>query len=198
MSDAAPEQRVRAGLRDPYQWKLWLAGLFGARYDGLTHFSIVAPGVLMRSGQPRVRDLDQIRTKHGLRTIVCARGGTRHPLRGRWFRKERRWCAENDVDLVHMPFSDQRVPPEDVFERFLAIMRDQGKHPVLVHCEQGFHRTGILTAAYRIAIEGWSLADALNEMGQRGFETDQPKRAGLANALRAWAVAYAAKGARRE
>jgi protein tyrosine/serine phosphatase len=180
-------QRPRTGIRDPHQWKLWLAGLVGARYDGLTHFGIVAAGVLMRSGQPRARDLDTIRDEHGLKTIVCARGGTRHPLRGRWFRKERAWCDQRGVHLEHMPFSDSATPPADVFERFLTLISDPARRPVLVHCEQGFHRTGILCAAYRIRVEGWPLEKALEEMRAAGYEFDRPKRRPLADALRQWA-----------
>ncbi len=187
-NQAALKPASRPRWMEPQQWWLWLQGLVGARYDGLAHFSVVAPGVLMRSGQPRVADLDTIRRKHGLGTIVCARGGTRHPLRGRWFRKERAWCESNGISFVHLPFSDERMPPEDVFERFLRVF-DEGGGPVLVHCEQGFHRTGVLCAAYRIAREGWPLQRALDEMDQLGFESYKPKRRPLIEALSSWATA---------
>ncbi len=187
---AAPP-RVRTGWRDPHQWALWLSGLIGSRYDGLTHFAVVEPGVLLRSGQPRLRDLDEIRATHGLQTIVCARGGTRHPLRGRWFRQQRAWCARHNVHLEHMPFSDGATPPADIFERFLTIVADAARRPVLVHCEQGFHRTGILCAAYRIRFGGWTLDQALAELRERGFEFDRAKRRPLADAFQQWAATRA-------
>ncbi|MBI5863682.1 MAG: tyrosine-protein phosphatase [Planctomycetes bacterium] len=186
-------QRANHAL-EPWQWWLWLTGLVGSRYDGLRHFSVVEPGVLLRCGQPRTRDLEQIRNQHGLRTIVCARGGTRHPLRGRWFRLERRWCAAAGVQLEHMPFSDKATPPADVFERFLTLLRDPQRRPLLVHCEQGFHRTGILVAAYRIALCGWSMQQAVDEMGSQGFQAENPKRAGLRQALAEWAGARQPEG----
>lgn len=170
-----------------WQWRLWLSGLFGSRYDGLRHFHVVKPGVLLRCGQPRVEDLEHIREKQGLRAVVCARGGTRHPLRGRWFRRERAYCAARGIHLEHMPFSDRAVPPSEVFDRFLGLVRDPANHPVLVHCEQGFHRTGVLCAAYRIAVEGWTVDAALEEAERLGFQTDVPKRNGLIAALREWA-----------
>lgn len=174
----------KTGLRSSHQWHLWLAGLVGSRYDGLVHFHVVTPGVLLRCGQPHTRDLDTIRGEHGLKTIVCARGGTRHPLRGRWFRKERAWCSAQGVQLVHMPFSDAAVPPADVFAQFVQLARDPTNHPILVHCEQGFHRTGILCAAYRIEVERWTWEDAVAEMQRFGFELDRPKRRPLFDALR--------------
>lgn len=172
-----------------HQVWMWLTGLVGSRYDGLHHFAVVRPGVLMRCGQPRVRELRRIRDKHGLRTIIVARGGTRHPLRGRWFRKERAFCRQAGVELVHMPFSDKRTPPADVFDCFVEILRDPSSHPVLVHCEQGIHRTGILCAAYRVALEGWSLEDAIAEARAAGFHPDDTRRSGLIDALRHWHAA---------
>jgi protein tyrosine phosphatase (PTP) superfamily phosphohydrolase (DUF442 family) len=181
--------RPRSGPFDLHQWRLWLAGLVGSRYDGLCHFAVVEPGVLMRCGQPRVRELEQIRNEHGLRTVVCARGGTRHPLRGRWFHKEQAYCAHHGIRLEHMPFSDAATPPQAVFDRFLEILAQPESRPVLVHCEQGFHRTGILCAAYRIRVCGWSIERALDEMRSFGFDCARPKRRPLLEALRAWADA---------
>ena len=183
---SAETRTVRSGVGDSHQWRLWLAGLVGSRYDGLTHFSVVVPGVLMRCGQPRVCDLERIRAEHGLTTVVCARGGTRHPLRGRWFRKERAWCERSGVRLEHMPFSDSALPPEHIFDRFLGIVEAVANRPVLVHCEQGFHRTGVLCAAYRVRCCGWSLERAMREMDEFGFQTARAKRQPLLDALRRW------------
>ncbi len=188
---AAPRgaPRVRTGWRDLHQWRLWLAGLVGSRYDGLTHFQVVEPGVLLRCGQPRIGDLETIRAQHGLRTVVCARGGIHHPLRGRWFRKERAWCARRGIELVHMPFSDAATPPAQIIDDFLSLVADPHRRPVLVHCEQGFHRTGILCAAYRVRCGHWRIERAVDEMRQLGFETERAKRRPLYDAWRAWAAA---------
>lgn len=169
------------------QIRMWLSGLAGSRYDGLYHFAVVAPGVLMRSGQPRMRELELIREKEGLRTIVCARGGTRHPLRGRWFRLEKGFCARHGVRLAHFSFSDHSTPPADVFDNFIRIVAEPANHPVLVHCEQGIHRTGILSAAFRIAVQGWAVERAWDEMAQFGFDVAKPRSRPLADALRKWA-----------
>lgn len=173
--------------RNRWQWGLWLSGLVGSRYDGLRHFHVVQPGILYRCGQPRVRDLEWIRGQHGLKTIVCARGGTRHPLRGRWFRLERQFAAQTGVRFEHWPFSDSALPPADVFDRFVELLRDPANHPVLVHCEQGFHRTGVLCAAYRVAVCGWAMEAARAELGELGFELSRAKRRPLLAAFENWA-----------
>lgn len=186
--NATPAPTLGGVARNPplRQLGLWLSGLVGSRYDGLAHFHVVDPGKLMRCGQPRTRDLDEILRHHGLKTIVCARGGTRHPLRGRWFRRERAWCAARGAELVHLPFSDAATPPAEVFDRFLAIARSSQHWPVLVHCEQGFHRTGVLCAAYRVRVGGWAVEQALEELQRLGFELHRAKRQPLLEALRAY------------
>ena len=168
---------------------MWLSGIIGSRYDGLFHFDVVDPGVLMRCGQPRLRELEEIRRRFGLRTIVCARGGTRHPLRGRWFRKEKVWCERYGVEFIHMPFSDRAQPASEVFDRFAEIMRNSRAHPVLVHGEQGIHRTGILSAVYRLTVMNWPLDRAVREMQRLGFDMRDGKRRPLVDALRRWSLA---------
>ncbi len=169
-----------------HQLWMWLSGIIGSRYDGLFHFDVVDPGVLMRCGQPRVRELEQIRQRFGLKTIVCARGGTRQALRGRWFRKEKAWCEQRGVDFVHLPFSDRTVPASEVFDRFAEIMRNPRAYLVLVHCERGTHRAGILSAVYRLAVMNWPLDRAVREVERLGFDMRDGKRRRFVDALQHW------------
>jgi protein tyrosine/serine phosphatase len=48
-------------------------------------------------------------------------------------------------------------------------MDDPTNHPVLIHCRAGLHRTGVLTAVYRMEYEGWSTREAFNELKSNGF-----------------------------
>jgi protein tyrosine/serine phosphatase len=38
-----------------------------------------------------------------------------------------------------------------------------------LHCKAGLHRTGVLTAVYRMEYEGWSPQQALAELKANGF-----------------------------
>lgn len=165
-----------------HQFWMRLSGIVGSRYDGLFHFEVVDPGVLMRCGQPRLRELEEIRRRFGLKTIVCAC----HPLRGRWFRKQKAWCEQRGVDFIHMPLSDRAGPANEVFDRFADIVRNPRAHPVLVHGEQGIHRTGILSALYRLAVMNWPLGRAIREMERLGFDLRDGKRRPLVDALQRW------------
>ncbi|NIG54992.1 dual specificity protein phosphatase family protein [Chitinophaga sp. Cy-1792] len=50
----------------------------------------------------------------------------------------------------------------------LKILQTSPK-PVLIHCQHGSDRTGVITAMYRIVIQGWSKEAAIREMEQGGF-----------------------------
>ena len=60
-------------------------------------------------------------------------------------------------------------PEEEDVVRFLKIVTDPGRSPVLVHCQHGADRTGTMCALYRITVQGWSKEEALKEMMQGGF-----------------------------
>ena len=51
-------------------------------------------------------------------------------------------------------------------------MNDPASQPVYVHCVGGRHRTGVMTAAYRMTHEGWSGDQAFKEMKQYNFGSD--------------------------
>lgn len=53
--------------------------------------------------------------------------------------------------------------------RFLRIVTDPKRTPVLVHCQHGADRTGTMCATYRISVQGWTKAEALREMTEGGF-----------------------------
>ena len=60
-------------------------------------------------------------------------------------------------------------PEEEDIVRFLRIVTDPQRVPVLVHCQHGADRTGTMCAIYRIAVQGWSKEEALREMKDGGF-----------------------------
>ena len=57
---------------------------------------------------------------------------------------------------------------EDVI-KFLRIATTPALQPVLVHCQHGSDRTGTMVAIYRVTHDGWSKAQAIDEMVNGGF-----------------------------
>jgi tyrosine-protein phosphatase SIW14 len=67
---------------------------------------------------------------------------------------------------THMPPSSAQIA------QFMSIVNDPASQPVYVHCVGGKHRTGIMTAIYRMTNNGWTADQAFSEMKQYKFGAD--------------------------
>lgn len=74
------------------------------------------------------------------------------------------------MQFYRIPLTTTERPSEAAIAQFLAIVNDPAKQPVYVHCQGGRHRTGALTAVYRMTTDGWSADRAYQEMKQFNFE----------------------------
>lgn len=65
-----------------------------------------------------------------------------------------------------------RRPTAAQLAQFLSLVNDPASQPVYVHCVGGRHRTGVMTASYRMTHEGWTADQAFKEMKQCTFGAD--------------------------
>lgn len=127
-------------------------------YVGLPNFAEVSPH-LFRGGQPGVDGLEALK-KMGVNIIIDMRGS----------KSSHEEVAVRKLGMQyiaipwHCPF-----PSDAVFARFLKVIQENPKKKVFVHCRLGDDRTGMAIAAYRMANQGWSADEALNEMKEFGF-----------------------------
>ena len=69
----------------------------------------------------------------------------------------------------HLPMSVWDPPTDEQAKEFLSLVADSSNGPYFVFCDDGMHRTGEMSAIYRIAYDGWSVEQALKEMDRVGF-----------------------------
>lgn len=74
----------------------------------------------------------------------------------------------SNLRLEQIRFKTWHPEVEDVV-KFLRIATTPALQPVLVHCQHGSDRTGTMVAIYRIAYQGWTKAQATDEMINGGF-----------------------------
>ena len=76
------------------------------------------------------------------------------------------------MKFVRIPMTTRVTPTPDQVSQFLSIVNDPANQPVFVHCAGGRHRTGLMTAVYRMTKDGWKGAQAFAEMKKYNFGAD--------------------------
>ena len=76
------------------------------------------------------------------------------------------------MKFVRIPLTTSAAPSADVIEQFLTLVNDRANQPVYVHCMGGKHRTGAMTAVYRMTADGVTADQAFKEMKQYKFGAD--------------------------
>ncbi|BAQ71750.1 dual specificity phosphatase, catalytic domain-containing protein [Pseudomonas sp. Os17] len=79
------------------------------------------------------------------------------------------WLSSPGINQVQLPYRTNHVDDADVLKALRAIQSAEAQGPVLMHCKHGSDRTGLMSAMYRVVVQGWSKEEALNEMTQGGF-----------------------------
>lgn len=161
--------------------------LFRAPYDGLRHYGTVQEGVLCRSGQPTPEQLTELIQRHSLKTVVALRGSRNPDDPDSWEQAERQACGEHGVDFVTLPSNHKNPPTAEQVEQFLELMRDEARHPVLIHCRIGQQRTGMYCALFRVHLQGVDPEEALREMDDLGFNIRHRRHQQLLKAYREFA-----------
>ncbi len=134
------------------------------------NFRVVADGVLYRSGQLTPQGLEAVVRECGIRTVISLRAA------GSSDGWEEAFCAARNIRHVRIApriwAADEHgeIPARQAVDEFLRVMDDPRHYPVLVHCYAGIHRTGTMTAIFRMEYQGWSLSRALAEMFYCGYD----------------------------
>jgi tyrosine-protein phosphatase SIW14 len=85
---------------------------------------------------------------------------------------EKAMVEQAGLRYVQIPMSTHEPPTSAQLAEFLALVHDPANQPVYVHCVGGRHRTGVMTAAYRMTQDGWTAERAFQEMKQYKFGAD--------------------------
>lgn len=174
----AKATKKRRSWRVPAICVVLLAALIGGgvavyRAVRAPAFGVVVPGVLYRSSQLPPIALRRICRNNGIQTIINLRSPgdlTRDPKAV----AEQQFAKEAGIQFINLPYNT--LGPDATFERALKVIQDASNQPVLVHCAGGKERAGVIVAAYRITVQGWSAERALEEMKSYGFEAERQPR----------------------
>jgi protein tyrosine/serine phosphatase len=83
---------------------------------------------------------------------------------------ERGMVEQAGMKFYRIPMTTSDRPADHAVAQFLRLVNDPANQPVFVHCQGGRHRTGVMTAVYRMTQDGWTPDRAYGEMKQFRFE----------------------------
>ena len=85
---------------------------------------------------------------------------------------EQRLAETAGMKFFKLAMNTRVVPTAGQIATFLSIVGDPANQPVYVHCVGGRHRTGVMTAIYRMLEDKWTPDQAFKEMKSYKFGAD--------------------------
>lgn len=113
--------------------------------------------MLYRGGQPTsagLRELQQM----GVAVIVNFRDEANE------IATEKREVESLGMKYVSIPWNGSSEPSSAQVVQFLDLVRANPNAKIFVHCKRGADRTGVMIAAYRIAVEHKAVSETVSEM----------------------------------
>jgi protein tyrosine/serine phosphatase len=150
-AEAFAQDRVQDGAR-PKEWATPLA------LEGAPNLHQVEKN-FFRSAQPDATGFKGLSTTHGVRTVISLRA----------FNADEPLATGLDLKLRRVRINTWNIKRKDVVTALQDLRRASRDAPVLLHCQHGADRTGMISALYRILYQGWSKVSALDEMQNGKF-----------------------------
>jgi protein tyrosine phosphatase (PTP) superfamily phosphohydrolase (DUF442 family) len=151
-STAIAQSKAPAAANRPAAWGVPVA------IPGAPNLHRVTP-MFYRSAQPLKAGFPALESTAGIKTFVSLRA----------FHSDKKLAAGTGIALVSIPINTWNIKQRDLV-RALAEIEVAGKRgPVLLHCQHGADRTGLVTALHRMLNEGWTREAALDEMRDGNF-----------------------------
>jgi protein tyrosine/serine phosphatase len=149
-------------------------GIAGPKSQSATVVSAKAPTIRIdnfgqvnaqyyRGAQPTARDFRDL-AAFGVRMVI--------DLQADGDPGEARLVEAAGMRFQRIPMTTRTAPTSEQLARFLQLVNDPANQPVYVHCAGGRHRTGVMTAVYRMTHDRWSADRAFSEMKQYRFGAD--------------------------
>lgn len=126
---------------------------------------------LYRSGQPDAEGFKALE-KRGLKSVLNLRE----------YHSDADEAEHTGLRLYRIKLAAGRVSGEELMNCLLVI--NSAPKPILVHCWHGSDRTGIVCAAYRIVMQGWTPEKALEELMDERFGHHRSYYSNLAELVR--------------
>lgn len=135
----------------------------------ILRFRQVDDGVFRSSELGEESDVETL-VNHGIRTVINIRTSSKNVER------ERPWMERAGIRYLTIPVSSIFAPSKKKMTEIFEVLRNPENHPILLHCQHGKDRTGLIMGLYRVHYQQWTRDEAYAEMREIGFD---PRLLGL-------------------
>jgi protein tyrosine/serine phosphatase len=125
---------------------------------GVPNLNQVTP-FLYRSAQPDAAGFANMAKTLKVKTVIDLRES----------QTDEAYLANSKIRPFYVPMNAMHITNEEIIAALTLIRAHQGEGPILVHCQHGADRTGVVIAMYRIIYQGWSKQQAIDEMKNGGY-----------------------------
>jgi tyrosine-protein phosphatase SIW14 len=124
---------------------------------GLSNVGRVSP-CIFRGAHPLPEGYETLK-EMGIKTVINLR--SQH--------SEKDIVEAAGMQSIEIPMSVFRSTEIEKVNKIIDSMTNPDNQPVYLHCQLGQDRTGVVIAAYRMRVDGWSLSETEAEMQSFGF-----------------------------
>jgi tyrosine-protein phosphatase SIW14 len=117
-----------------------------------------------RGAQPQGRDYADLKAL-GVKTVINLTSDDADA-------NEQAMVTQAGMAYFQIPMTTHVAPTAAQLSQFLELVNDPANQPVYVHCVGGRHRTGVMTAVYRMINDKWTADRAFSEMKRYKFGAD--------------------------
>ncbi|HDR9581935.1 TPA: dual specificity protein phosphatase family protein [Burkholderia stabilis] len=132
----------------------WAQSIVDARVNNLHR---ITP-TLYRSAQLSREDVPELQ-KLGIRKVISFRA----------FHADDTVLAGTHITMQRIRINTWYIRDEDMVTALKALRTADQDGPVLIHCQHGADRTGLVSALYRMVYQGWTREQALDELQHGGY-----------------------------
>ena len=150
LAEDPAKTRADAATPRPTQWAEPI------ELGGVPNLHRITP-TLYRSEQPNAEGMKNLE-KMGIRTVINLR----------YFNHDDDEVKGTNLRTERTKILTWRIDDEHVVE-VMRMLKKTENGPFLIHCQHGADRTGLMSAMYRILVQGWSKEEALEELTEGGF-----------------------------
>jgi protein tyrosine phosphatase (PTP) superfamily phosphohydrolase (DUF442 family) len=133
------------------------------RVFAFTNQHTVIAGQVYRSAQLTPEQLQQVIQKRGIRTVINLRGSCPDTD---WYLGEVRTTHAANVSQEDISLSAKRLPAPNEIRRMIDVL-DHSEKPVLVHCQRGADRTGLISTSAVLLYTTATLDEARRQLWPR-------------------------------